>query len=67
MTQKAEPQLLTEREAAELLGLTRSFMQARRVRGDGPKFVRISSRCIRYDIQDLKAWISDLRRDSTAE
>ena len=67
MTQIAGPQLLTEREAAELLGLTRSFMQARRVRGDGPKFVRISSRCIRYDIQDLKAWISDLRRDSTAE
>jgi predicted DNA-binding transcriptional regulator AlpA len=64
---KTNLQLLTEKEAAELLGMTPRFLQARRVRGNGPPFVRISSRAIRYRVSDLESWVRDRLRTSTAE
>ncbi len=60
-------QLLTEKETARLLGMTPRFLQARRVRGNGPPFVRISSRAIRYRVSDLDRWIRDRLRISTAQ
>lgn len=59
--------LLTEREAAEFLKLTPRFLQARRFRGDGPPFVRISSRCVRYRAIDLDKWIGDRVSMSTSD
>ena len=52
-------ELLTEVEAAKALKFTPRFLQARRVRGDGPPFIRISCRAIRYRRADLEAWIDD--------
>ena len=40
--------LLTPQEAADFLGLTPRFLEVRRYRGDGPIFIRISGRVIRY-------------------
>lgn len=60
-------QLLTEKEVAKLLGMTPRFLQARRVRGDGPPFVRISSRAVRYRLSDLERWIRERLRISTAQ
>ena len=57
-----DPALLTEADAAKLLTFTPRFLQARRIRGNGPPFVRISSRAIRYRRSDLLAWIEDLVR-----
>lgn len=57
--------LLTESEAAEAIGLTRRFLQNRRNRGDGPPYVRISSRCIRYEPHVLRAWAAAHRRTSS--
>lgn len=59
--------LLTEDQAADLIGLTSRFLQARRHRGNGPPFVRISSRCVRYRPEDLREWIADRVKTSTAE
>ena len=59
--------LLTETEAAKLLKFTRRFLQARRVRGDGPNFIRISSRAIRYRRADILTWIEARVRTSTAD
>lgn len=59
--------LLTEAEAAKLLKFTPRFLQARRVRGDSPPFVRISSRAIRYRRSDLVAWIEERVRTSTSD
>ncbi len=59
--------LLTEAEAAKLLKFTPRFLQARRVRGDGPPFVRISSRAIRYRRSDLLTWIEKRVRSSTSD
>ena len=57
--------LVDQKRAAELLSVSESFMQARRLRGGGPPFVRISSRCVRYDLTDLKAWADELTHGSS--
>ena len=68
MTHHHDPlALLTEADAAELLKFTRRFLQARRVRGDGPPFIRISSRAIRYRREDLLAWLEQRVRTSTSD
>ena len=45
--------LLTSREAASRLGLTEQTLREWRVRGRGPRFVRISRTRVRYRPQDL--------------
>ena len=47
---------ITEVEAAAFLGLEVSTLQAWRVRGGGPLFIRPSQRCIRYRRRDLISW-----------
>ncbi len=59
-------QLLTETEAANLLNLTTRALQAWRCRGEGPKFIRISRRCIRYRREDLLQWIGERECTSTS-
>ena len=36
--------LLTPQQAADFLGLTTRFLEMRRYRGDGPKFIRVKRR-----------------------
>ena len=59
--------LLTESEAAKLLRFTPRFLQARRVRGDGPAYVSVSSRAVRYRRSDLVVWIEERVRTSTSD
>jgi predicted DNA-binding transcriptional regulator AlpA len=59
--------LLTESRAATLLSVTRRTLQAWRMRGTGPRYVRISSRCVRYSYDELITWIESRSRSSTAE
>ncbi|MFC1628425.1 helix-turn-helix transcriptional regulator [Gemmatimonadota bacterium] len=59
--------LLTEVQAAEYLHLTPRFFQARRQKGNGPRYVRISSRCIRYRKADLDDFIENHLRFSTSD
>jgi predicted DNA-binding transcriptional regulator AlpA len=63
----SDRRLLTEREAARFLGMTVSFLRARRIRGGGPPFIRVGSRTVRYDVRDLEGWIEAQRRQSTSE
>lgn len=51
--------LVTEADAARLLGVSPRFLQQRRYRGGGPEFVRIAARAIRYRVEDLEAWASE--------
>lgn len=64
---KPDKLLLTEEEAAELLGFSSRFLQGRRYTGDGPKFVRISARAVRYRPEDLQEWAAERLRTSTSE
>lgn len=59
--------LLPEREAADFLGVTSRCLQAWRYRGGGPRFVKISSRCIRYRQRDLREWTEARLRSDTSE
>ena len=59
--------LLNEEEAATLIGFTRRALQAWRVRGGGPPFLRISSRALRYLRSDLLSWAESKRKVSTSE
>ncbi|WP_430403136.1 helix-turn-helix transcriptional regulator [Hyphomonas sp.] len=59
--------LLTESQAAYLLNLSPRTLRNWRHRGGGPKFVKHSSRCIRYRRADLSEWISQRVRKSTSD
>ena len=67
MTDQEPTSLLTEAEAARLLNFTPRFLQARRARGDGPPWVSISARAIRYRRSDLLDWIESHVRTSVAD
>ncbi len=57
-------QLLNEREAAEYLNMSCSFLKAARCRGNGPIFRKLS-RSIRYLISDLDRWVEASGRQNT--
>ena len=59
--------LFPEKRAAEFLGLSIKTLQKRRVTGGGPRYCRISSRCIRYKRADLITWADGLMRTSTSD
>jgi len=59
--------LINEKQAAEYLGYTVRALQNWRVRGGGPKFVRVSPRSIRYRRRDLIAWVDERTVASTSQ
>ncbi|MBT3508423.1 MAG: DNA-binding protein [Nitrospina sp.] len=59
--------LINEVQAAAFLGLTRRALQNFRLAGGGPRYVRISIRCIRYRKKDLIEWSNEKIRTSTSE
>ena len=59
--------LLTPPEAARIFNLSERALENWRHRGGGPKFVRVSGRCIRYRRGDLLAWIGERLRNSTSD
>lgn len=58
---------VTERQAAHKIGVSVKALQAWRLRGCGPAFIRISSRCVRYSISDVDLWMAARRVSSTSE
>ncbi len=59
--------LIPETEAAEFLGYTVRALQNWRLRGGGPKFIKVSRRSIRYRRRDLIAWADDRICSNTSE
>ncbi len=65
--QTSDPEaLLTETQTADLLNISIRTLQAWRVRGGGPRFVR-AGRAIRYRRRDLLAWIEQHTAGSTSD
>jgi len=54
-------------EAAPYIGLSVSTLAKQRLRGDGPKFIRLSARAIGYLQADLDEWLAAKRCSSTSE
>jgi predicted DNA-binding transcriptional regulator AlpA len=48
--------LINEEEAGKFLKLSTRTMQSKRVYGGGPRYIRLSVRCIRYRRADLREW-----------
>jgi hypothetical protein len=59
--------LINEDRAAQFVGYTVRALQNWRVRGGGPKFVKVSSRSVRYRRRDLIIWAETHLRSSTSE
>lgn len=55
--------LVTIEEAAETLGVTSNWLYKAKQRGDGPPFVMLGSRTLRYRPEDLRAWAEANRTD----
>lgn len=58
--------LKTDSEAAEFLGVSRSFLKQKRVDGTGPVFIKLS-RAVRYRLSDLNHWIAENARQNTLQ
>jgi predicted DNA-binding transcriptional regulator AlpA len=59
--------LINEQEAAEFLGYTIRALQNWRVRGGGPRFVKVSGRSIRYRRRHLIEWADSKTVSHTSE
>jgi excisionase family DNA binding protein len=57
---RAVIRLLKTKDAAEYLGLSVRTLENWRYQGRGPKCV-LMGRTVRYDLQDLDAWVSSHR------
>jgi excisionase family DNA binding protein len=53
----AEEGLMTEAELAQLLHVSLSTVKRLRVSGEGPPYVKIGKRAIRYRRGDVEAWL----------
>lgn len=58
--------LLTTQNAAERLGLSPRTLEALRVRGGGPSYLKLG-RLVRYEPAALEAWIDARRLVSTSD
>ena len=62
-----EKRVLTEREAAEYIGMSQAFLRQDRMNGPrhrrtlGPPYIRIGRRSIRYLLEDLDGWLEGFR------
>jgi predicted DNA-binding transcriptional regulator AlpA len=50
--------LLTQTDVAALLGLSPRTIEDWRVRGIGPRFIRLSARAVRYDPYAVASWVA---------
>ncbi|MFN8554381.1 MAG: hypothetical protein U0103_23130 [Candidatus Obscuribacterales bacterium] len=50
---------VTEREAAHLCGVSRSWLQKRRTNDSGPPYVQVGGGIVRYELSELKRWFSE--------
>ena len=60
-------QLIPEKRAAKLIGISPRTLRNWRVKGGGPKYVQVSIRCIRYRRRDVLEWIAARERRHTSE
>jgi predicted DNA-binding transcriptional regulator AlpA len=57
---------LDTRSVAALTGTSPSFWNQRRVRGDGPPFIKLGSRVL-YQLTEVEEWLADRTKRSTSE
>ena len=53
-------------EAARFLGLSKSWLDKKRLNGGGPEYLKLGRRVV-YDLNDLENWAAGNRRKHTSE
>lgn len=54
-------ELLTPAQVAKALSIEPSTLAQWRYRGEGPAFIKVGKRAVRYDATDLATWIDSQR------
>lgn len=67
MTAHETDRLLTEEHASRILAVSPRTLRNWRTLGQGPAFVKISGRCIRYRVSDLYVFIEQRVQSSTSQ
>ena len=62
-----EDELLSTGEVAAWLKVSTQFLEIGRLKGYGPKFIRLSARRIRYRRDDVRAWLLARAHAATSE
>ncbi|PZF78267.1 DNA-binding protein [Aestuariivirga litoralis] len=65
-TERAVSRRLHRKPTANYLGVSLSWLDKSRLRGDGPPFLQIGGRVV-YDTGDLDTYLASRRRQSTSE
>jgi len=60
-----ENNLLDQGEVAELLGVHPKTLGLWREKGQGPPFIRLGEKLIRYNVEDVRAWVESQREKVT--
>jgi predicted DNA-binding transcriptional regulator AlpA len=58
--------LLNEQDLAKMLKVRRETVQSWRLRGEGPKFIKVSG-AVRYDRADVDSYLKEHKRQSTKD
>jgi predicted DNA-binding transcriptional regulator AlpA len=58
MTKENTPLFYSDKELEQKTGLSQRFWQNRRLLGTGPRFIRISNRCVKYQWDDVEKWLT---------
>lgn len=59
--------LLNQGQAASLIGVSERTLECWRWRGDGPPYVKISRRAVRYRRKDIQEWAESRLQRSTSD
>jgi len=63
---KLELRYFTTAQVAAYTGLSESYFEKARLRGDGPPFIKIGTRVL-YDVRLLDEWLASRRMRSTSD
>jgi predicted DNA-binding transcriptional regulator AlpA len=58
---------MTTEQVASWTGLSARYFEKLRQVGGGPAAVRVSPRAVRYDVDDVEAWMESRKVMSTSE
>jgi len=59
--------LLTTKETAKIFGLKTKTLEGKRSSGEGPTYVKLSERCVRYRPSDVRDYIESRLRANTSQ
>lgn len=59
--------LLNTQQAAEILGVSKAFLERDRWAGARVPFIKVGSRAVRYRLADLESYIQSCMKRSTSE